>query len=359
LLSPAIVTKSLGERGYYSPLDHIPPSTLRGAIITSLYKSGIVDRKYLNVEAEQPIITASPAYPFEGAKSYPSHPFIYRCKACSTDDKKTACNYAADILRDVERGENIRFRQTCDKGHPALEFLHPKPVKPLGRIVKKVDIVAHESICVSISKHRATFQKGMLYAYEAIAQGTMFWAYLKLPENLSNEVKPGLEFTIGRGITRGFGIARITRVEKIDIEKEKERIRECLNGERVVFYAISSLASLSPSKNTSYPYPREIDLKSFSKEFNIEVDGKITFTEAYGKLGTLHCGWDMKNNAERPSVKSALPGSMLIGRVTGSGDIARALAILGFVGTIEYGQGFFSTGVNIITTLRRHPMGGE
>jgi len=359
LLSPAIVTKSLGERGYYSPLDHIPPSTLRGAIITSLYRRGIVDRRYLDVEAEQPRIVTSPAYPFEDVKSYPSHPFIYRCKACNMDDEKTAYNYAADILKDVGRGESIRFRQTCDKGHPALEFLHPKPVKPLGRIVKKVDLAAHESICVGVSKHRATFQKGMLYAYEAIAQGTMFWAYLKLPEHISKEVKPGLEFSIGRGITRGFGRARITRLEKIDVEKEKERIEQCLDGERVVFYAISNLVSIPPSNNTSYPYPREISLKSFSEEFNIKVDGKIILTEAYGRLGTLHCGWDMRNNAERPSVKSALPGSVLIGRITGSGDIAGALAIIGLVGTIEHGPGFFATGVNIITPLRGHPLGGE
>jgi len=198
----------------------------------------------------------------------------------------------------------------------------------------------------------------MLYEYEAIAQGTVFWAYLKLPENLSSEVKPGLELSIGRGVTRGFGRARITKVERINIEEEEERIRECLNSRRVIFYAISGLVSLSPLKNTSLPYPREIDLKSFGKEFGVEVDGKVTFTEAYGKLGTLHCGWDIQSNAERPSVKSALPGSILIGRVSGGGDIARALAILGFVGTIERGQGFFITGVNIVTPLRGHPMEG-
>jgi hypothetical protein len=311
------------------------------------------------MEAEQPIITTSPAYPLEDGKSYPSHPFIYRCKACDTDDEKIAYNDAAEVLRRVERGENIKFRQVCDKGHPAIKLLHPKPVKPLGKIAEKVDIITHESICVSISKHRATSQRGMLYTYEAIAGGTMFWAYLKLPENLSNEVKPGLEFSIGRGITRGFGRARITRVEEINVEKEEERIRECLNSERIVFYAISSLASLSPLKNTSYPYPGEIDLNSFGKEFCIEVSGKITFIEAYGKLGTLHCGWDMRNNVERPSIKAALPGSILIGKVAGSGNIARALAILGLIGTVARGQEFFITGVNMITPLKGHPMGGE
>jgi len=353
------VTKSIGERGYYSPLDYIPSSTLRGAIITSLYRRGIIDRRCLDVEARQPTITASPAYPLEDVKSYPSHLFIYKCKACNMGKEKIACNDAMGILRSVERGgEDVKFKQVCDKGHPALELLHPKPVKPLGSIVEEVDAVSHESICVGISRHRAASQKGMLYEYEAIAQGTVFWAYLKLPENLSDEVKPGLEFSIGRGVTRGFGRARITRVERINLEREEERVRECLSGRRVVFYAISSLASLSPSKNTSLPYPREIDLKSLGREFAIEVDGKVTFTEAYGKLGTLHCGWDIQSNSERPSVKSALPGCILIGRVTGGGDIARALAILGFAGTIEHGQGFFITGVNIMTPLRGHPMEG-
>jgi len=263
-----------------------------------------------------------------------------------------------DILSSVERGEDVEFKQICDKGHPALELLHPKPVEPLGNIVKEVDAVAHESICVGISRHRAASQRRMLYEYEAIAQGAMFWAYLKLPEALSNEVKPGLEFSIGRGVTRGFGRARITKVERISLEREEERIRECLKSGRAIFYAISSLVSLSPLKNTSLPYPREIELRSLGREFGIEVDGKVTFIEAYGKLGTLHCGWDIKNNAERPSVKSALPGSILIGRVTGGGDMPRALAILGFAGTIEYGREFFVTGVNIITPLRRHPMEG-
>jgi len=84
LQSPAIVTTRRTERGFVRPADHIPGSTLRGAILSALYREGKLDLDYLKQEAKSPGLLASPAYPLcSGAKSLPATPSIRRCDDCN------------------------------------------------------------------------------------------------------------------------------------------------------------------------------------------------------------------------------------------------------------------------------------
>jgi len=82
LKSPAIVTQRRLERGFVKPADHIPGSTLRGAILASLYRAGKLSADDLRREAEEPSLLASPAYPVVGSsRSVPATPFMFLLQA--------------------------------------------------------------------------------------------------------------------------------------------------------------------------------------------------------------------------------------------------------------------------------------
>ncbi|MCX8193674.1 MAG: hypothetical protein N3G77_07700 [Nitrososphaeria archaeon] len=360
--SPAIVTKRTTRRGYSIPLNYIPPSMLRGALISSLYMKDIFSKNHLEKEKVSPTITVSPAYPMdEREESYPAHPFIYKCKIPHGEDTQMyggVYNDGRELLKNVKEGLPVRFRQICDLGHIALENLHPRLLIPFKESFREVKLHTLQSINVGISKHRATSHRGMLFEYEAIAQGVSFWSNISIPDELAEIFKPGFEFSIGRGISRGFGRAVIRDIKKINIDEEAENFERILKDNRkIVFYALSNLLSVQMD-NTTSTYPTQIELRPVGERFNITVNGNITIEEVYGKTSTLHTGWDIMKNEERPSMRSVSQGSIVIGRVSGNGEVSRALVILSRIGTVEYGLDFTVIGVNTLIPLEIHPMVG-
>lgn len=357
LKSPAIVTKRVAKRGYHIPLDYIPSSMLRGALISSLYIKDIVDSNYLEKEACSPTLITSPAYYLdEEGESYPAHPFIYECKI-PHGESTDMYNEARQILMNVKNGLPIKSRQLCDLGHPALENIHPRFLIPVKESFKKVKLYTQQSVNVGISKHRATSNRGMLFEYEAIAEGTRFWASISMSEDLVEVIKPGFEFSIGRGISRGFGKAEIRETKTIDIDDRSEEFERIIKNDRkIVFYALSDL--LSVQHDTWSKYPSIIELKPIGERFNIHVNGEISLEEVYGRVSTFHPGWDIRKNMERPLMRSASRGSIAIGRISGTGELSKTLAILSHIGTIEDGLDFNVAGVNILVPLEIHPMVG-
>ena len=75
-----------------------------------------------------------------------------------------------------------------------MKYLHPHPVIPNGKSLKKVRIFASRSVSVGVSKRRASSRRGLLYEYEAISAGQKFWANLAIPNEL--RVSEGMEFVI-------------------------------------------------------------------------------------------------------------------------------------------------------------------
>ncbi|MBO3769588.1 MAG: hypothetical protein QXS51_04180 [Thermoproteota archaeon] len=343
LLSPAIVTKRLTDRGFHLPLDHIPPMTLRGAILTAFFREGRVDKNFLSKEVRSPELIVSPAYPFvEGRKSYPCHPFAYKCKVPHGDSLEVI-NYATKIIHDLEAEREPQIEFTCSRGHSTIEGLHPKPVIPFGPNLKEVRILFHEAISVGINKHKASSERNMLFDYEAIAAGQKFWATLALP-NEKLEINEGFEFFIGRGISRGFGRSRVTSVKEVNLNEEVEHVKNSIKNKAIVLYALSPL--LSSRDVISSPYPTEM------------CSGKLLVDRVYGRMTSLHCGWDMMSNKERPTLKASNPGSVIVARVS-NGLSLEEIAKLVFLGTVEWAAGFAIVGVNMLTPLSSHAMGGE
>lgn len=358
--SPTIITRRMTRRGFAAPLNYVPPSMLRGALISSLHSKNIIDNAYLEKEATSPILVTSPAYPVDKeGESYPAHPFIYECKI-PHGDVTEIYNDGKEVLLRVGEALPPKLRTLCSLGHPALENLHPRLLIPLKNgSFKKVELYTQQFTNVGISRHRATSFRGMLYEYEAIAEGVRFWANISTPEDMVNVFKPGFEFSIGRGISRGFGRAVIREIFKIDLDSESKNFDKVLKeGKRVVFYALSNLVSIKVD-NTSSTYPRELELKPIGERFNLHVDGKISIDEVYGRTLTLHTGWDIRRNMEKPSVRSASHGSIAIGRITATGEVSKTLVILSRIGTVEHGLDFNVTGVNVMIPLEMHPMVGS
>lgn len=343
LLSPAIVTKRLTERGFHLPFDHIPSMTLRGAILTALFREGYVDKDFLAKEAKSPEVIVSPAYLFvEGKKSYPCHPFAYKCKVPHGDNLE-AINYASKIIPDLENEREPQIELVCSRGHSTVEGLHPKPVIPFGSNLKEVSVMFHEAMSVGMNKHKASSERNMLFNYEAIAAGQEFWATIAIPSE-KLEVDKGFEFFIGRGTSRGFGRARVTNVKEVSLNEEVEHAKNSVKNKVIILYACSPL--LSGEDVFSSPYPNEL------------CSGKLILDRVYGRVSSLHCGWDIMDNRERPTLKASNPGSVVVARISNEASMEE-IAKLAFLGTVERAVGFSIAGVNMLTPLNGHVMGGR
>lgn len=345
-LSPAVIVEKRSLRGFLRALDYIPASTLRGAILSELYRMGIVKHDFLECERRNPSVITSYAYPLlDGEKSYPSHPFMYKCKVCGVKE-----NRLKEIVEELEiYGELRRTRRVaCKRGHAALESFYSKPYS------SKEDerVSTSRFICTSMSKKRGCSEAGMLYEYEAMTPGRKFWATLALPDGIGEHVDK-LELHIGRGISRGFGRFRIVRTKVIDLTDIAMRIEESMTREKyIVLYASSPLVSC---KDSSYaPYPLEVEVQSTKAMPEVREEGRLRIKAVYGRADFRIGGWDMYKNAEKPIIGFATrPGAIAIAEFMGS---LQALAALSLLGTIEHLGDVAITGVNMLHPVRAHPI---
>lgn len=308
LVSPAIVIKRRTEFGFKIILDRIPATTLRGALLSSLFYHGMLGEKELEEQVRDPSIVCTPAYPIvDGKKSWPAHPFMCKCKRCEKfyDDRE-------DALEKLEKGERPEIRHTCENGHLALEMLHPKPVT---KDCEKADVKSFTSASVGINKNRASFEGGMFYEYDAIGADQEFWAYVACPDRV--EFEKGFTFWVGRGVTRGFGEARLESVDELDIKEEAEKCGQAMKGRRLVMYALSPLAATS------------FDLGEIGRRMGIPAEGRLEVETVYGKESRTDLGWDMFEGRRRFSLRgTASEGSVAAMSVTGNATLEAIAGML-------------------------------
>lgn len=308
LRSPAIVTSKRTERGYVKPLSFIPGSTLRGALLSALYRAGSVGKQELAREAREPSLLASAALPVaEGRRTVPATPFMAVCKLCGRVVDLT--REAADTLQELREP---RFALYCPSDGSPLEPLHGYFVYAAGGGLATYKPRTFRSTSVAISKERGSAVKGLLFDYEAIAEGSEFWAYVYAPDSL--KLPERLEVYVGRGQSRGFGWAELAlrpaRAQPLP--------------QRGVFVAISPLAPLS---SVSW---RGCELRI----------GKV-----YGRSLALQLGWDLAASRPRPIARLARPGSVVAGELR-CGDHPSLRAGL----PVEI-AGFTATGLNSIVSV--------
>jgi hypothetical protein len=339
LKSPAIITERQVPQGYKGALQYIPASTLRGALLSSFFYHGKLSVDGLSKERDNPTLFCTHAYPLGNEKSWPSHPFLFKCKVCGT-----LVNSVVKVLSQIESGNEPSLPFTCSKGHMTLKAIHPRPVFPGGRREARVE--SFSSVCVAVSKERAACEGGLLFEYDAIAAGQRFWARIGYEDDLSDLLDSGFEFWIGRGISRGFGWAEVTGVEDVDLKKEAESLRDSIVGGRTVLYALSHLFSAGGTC-----FPQKLDLGEISGKIGTGARGTILLRRAYGRVTIYDSGWDMAKGERRPALRALCPGSLVEASV--SSDVSlEALAALSIIGTVEEVEGFRLVGINQLIPLR-------
>ena len=365
LKSPAILAERRSASGFLGALNYIPAPTLRGAVLTSLYVRGEVDEKRLEEEDLKPRLIASPAYPLSSQwKSRPASPFIWKCKICEVkltrnnkkneeceientnedntdkEEKENAylLNKEEEFVKRIYENAPLKIPSECKEGHRALQPLHPKLIWDERRIVSR-------QISVGIDKSRAAAVKGMLYSYDVIFPPQTYWATLLLPDEykLSNR----FELKIGRGLSRGFGVAEMEIQREISLEEKAEEYSSYMKGNIVVMIA------MSPTLDGGFDpqlYPREVELSKIAEHFSLTVGGTLYIDRVYGKTIKVSGGWNLLRDTNRPDYYAKAQGSIVVVKVDAKSqkDASKGLAVLAYHGTIEELNGFTITGVNML-----------
>jgi len=280
LKSPAIITRRRTERGYIRPLEYIPGSTLRGAIVTALFRAGLLGEEDLSREASQPSILASAAFPLaEGHRTLPATPFMARCKLCGHTQDLTE-----SAAKALEGGHNPEFPGFCprclSRGLVSpLEPMHGEPVYLEGGEYKTFRPRTFRATSVGISKTRGAAVREMLFEYEAIVEGAEFWARIAIADGI--ELPGRLEVTLGRGSSRGFGWAELS-LTPVQAQPAPSR---------GVFIALSPLL---PEKAWEWG------------------GSKVEVERAFGRTFPVQLGWDIRKGAPRPFATLVKPGAVAL-----------------------------------------------
>jgi CRISPR/Cas system CSM-associated protein Csm3 (group 7 of RAMP superfamily) len=324
LLSPTILTHKITKTGYLKPLDHIPGSTLRGAILTALYYYGYLNQVDLKNEATEPSLLATPAYPIISVENrdfqtLPATPFDFECKLCSKKISKLR------VLTSVlEKGlyQQVELTADCPE-HGSMKTLYSKL---LARGGKKPSLNIVYTTSVAINKATRTAMRGMLYNYEAIAPGLRFWARVAFPDHIVSKLEKKFEISIGRGRSRGFGRAQIILLT----EHEPE-----FTSLPTTFIALSPL----------------LPLKMFTwGSCSVVID------VIYGRTFKIIGGWDMAYGLRRPIVTAVKRGAVLKTKIKYSEhcDVRTFLTMLSHGGVpVKYGN-MWLTGFNVLFPLEEY-----
>ena len=355
----AILTERRTERGYKSLVGSIQSSTLRGALTSSLYLNGHIKKDDLKEFANKPNIVTSNAYPVkDGLESYPAHPFMYECKV-----ERERVNYIGDVIKQLKEGREIQFRIECSNNHIALNYVHPRPVLPKANpnaMFETISLDTELKVSIGVSKHRATTQEGMLYEYEVLIENQEFWTFLGISDELSEYIDKGLEIRIGRGVTRGYGLSKLTDVREINIDEISDKISNQIE-EHALFYALTPLLD-SKSITQYFPYPKSIDLNEMMAIYGFKFGdyGTILVEKVYGKTRNFSCGWDMLRNIRKPSFGStASEGSIIVAKLSAKENTEDALAVLSLIGTPVKVEDTIIFGTNAIMPIGICPIGGD
>jgi len=344
--SPMVIARRRTSSGFADPLRYIPSTTLRGAIISALYREGIIDRQRIEQESRDPELVASPAYPFKnGHKLYPSPPLLQECKKCKELVGYTNLHTLEERLRS---GEDPEIAIECPSGHRALKSLHPGEFLQVRRggifALPSKGQGCHEppytmqAISVAISKGRGSSIKGLLYSYEAISPGNEYWATIAAPDDIDPPAN-GLPLMIGRGVSRGLGraslmVERRRSIESIDVDSR-----------HVLLYALSPTTGYSAGGT----YPASIDLTSVASRTGTAASGMLEIERVYGRTVWVSGGWDMARGWLRPRILGRAQGSLLYGRIEPEDAAASAgLAALSCLGVpIRIGENTL-VGLNLL-----------
>lgn len=336
--TPMIITSATGFRGmcYTVATSYVPGSMVRGALMTRLLEEKLIDQKDVENEALNPLHSVSPAL----YAPQPSKPVPYRDLAFAHalsfvfkgEDKVFSLGIEQLMLL-IERGKDVetalrellldtmfrvdRRAYSNIASDPSWIFKCSAEMKsaahePLARIDGVWKIVKpSRGVYVenAVDRARESAMHGALYAYEYVEPGSRFVGFIAVDESSAlatalDSLKGSCTIVrIGRGLGRGFGIARLciseARPEDFELQIEVPK------NSRIALYAFSPLTKA----DEPYRPPCAGD------ELTLRVFGsRVCRARVVASLGRgllRYGGWSYRSGTPKMPIKALQPGSLI------------------------------------------------
>ncbi len=304
LREPAIINSRPVRTGYEVSKAWIQGSAIRGAILTSMLQQGLTEK--VRKEEEKPGLKVSPAYlKTGGGEAFPAHPYMYK-----TDKRSPEVYEPRDWLNMLTEAGSLERLLAFFKLVKERRGVLPYPVKgsmvvvedagrdPAVFRIKNVKVGFYAS--VGISKKLRKGEYGLLYHYQAVAEGTVYWGVLADLNGVLEEKK--YEVFVGRGVSRGFGGAVLRLEEMGDEESVTEKLWNGLTKGRTVLYALSPVAYYMPLDRVGF-IPDDLQVA--------RLDGRPLI---FGDVETYVSWYRRTVNVTglRPLLKALSPGSIIV-----------------------------------------------
>lgn len=372
-LSPALVIERVGKRGYTSLRDRLPGQTIRGALLTALWRLGIELEELPSLQ-----VSVDTALPIDiSKKGFFGHPFTAIPKVAPIGDERYALSFLgptwlAALTRACREALSLHrlMGDACIQharkimkigGEIASTLALPLLERGLGRALVEIEkpglyieagYPTHLEISTAISHARGASEAGMIYAYEALPVGARFTTRLVdingILTDLMREqglLKGGrleLSVRIGRGSSRGFGhaILRAT-VEDGALKDVISRAQLALEAGGVPLVTSSPLTTLEADGrgiiSRAWP-PKTLEVPNqWHQNAALEARGslKLTLVDLMGLEKAVR-SYSLKASLPRPELRGLVEGSLCLYKVEeASGDAAELLALLELVGMDE------------------------
>ncbi|RLF21194.1 MAG: hypothetical protein DRJ68_04015 [Thermoprotei archaeon] len=341
LLTPTILSERVGKAGYSTLSRAIPGSTLRGAILSMLYREGI----NVQQESTSPTIAFSPAAPEGGVMA---HAFTVECKLTRRRDDIGDVKEVFSLLRsmgiDVQSNPEILASSSeLERKYKEFMLKLEQEEHGLSALLKdasgsyfketpdgwtEVKPPVETQVNVSISKTREAAEAERLWSYDAVSPGAKYKALIAdLRGNLMKWLsKLGLdskfEIGLGRGVSRGFGRACV-KLSTVDLSSMISSMKSLLLKQLEKGYAVlqalspvasttlggmglSSVPSLAPSDTLTVPSSWIV-----SAITSLKAAFKLKTVAVYGKT-MLVKGYSSRSRRPRPWITALAPGSIMV-----------------------------------------------
>ncbi len=356
LLTPAIVSASEGYRGmlYMGARDKILGSTVRGALMAWGIREGVITHEDVNREVMSPkhvITTFLLSRGEDGEVAYRdvriAHALTFKFKdglgrdhvhslgidellsimasKVSPSPSEVLHELLAKVSMEIDSLGNELLSSTNTE-----RVLGSSLVREGGNwVLAGKYLVKGSYVGTGVDRERRSVIPGVLFGYEYVDSGTTFVGTLMCSEDsvmcelVESLIRSKALVSVGKGVGRGYGLAR---VEVREVGKEvfdEVKIRE---GSYLVFEVINPLVTYPISDNEP-PIPRPAVINDVIKSC---IEGRCLELKVVAIYGDIlrFSGWSLRLESPKLPMKALSHGSLLITKVGGDLSVLKEIPLV-------------------------------